>query len=145
MTPEENKAIRRRYYEEAWSTKDPSVLDRYISPSVVDHGTREAPVEGWDSSIDGVKQRHAALYAAFPDAALAIEDMLADGDRVVTRFTVTGTHQGEFMGVPATGKQVSFGGIDSARMEDGMLMEHWLAVDMMGLLQQLGAVSPPAR
>jgi steroid delta-isomerase-like uncharacterized protein len=145
MTPEENKAIRRRYYDETWGTKDIEVFRQRISSDVVDHleagGGR---VPGGGPGIEGAVQRHAAMYRAFPDATFTIEDMVAEDDKVSTRFTIRGTHLGEIFGIPPTGKKIEYTGIDIVRMVDGKTMEHWVFVDRLRMMQQLGAVQSPA-
>ena len=83
---------------------------------------------------------------AFPDSYFTVEDMLAEGDKVVTRKTFSGTHQGDWMGVPASGRKVSFGAIDIVRMDGDQVVEHWAQFDMLTLAQQIGALpsAPPA-
>jgi predicted ester cyclase len=81
-----------------------------------------------------------ALLAAFPDLHVQLDDMVADGDKLVSRYTVHGTHDGELMGIPPTGKQVSIGGIAIDRFEDGQSVEHWEVFDQMGMMQQLGVI-----
>ena len=85
----------------------------------------------------------AMFYAAFPDLHTTFEDQIAEGDKVVARVTIRGTHQGEFQGIPATGKEVAFGGILIDHYQDGKVVEHWVQMDMMGLMQQLGAIPTP--
>jgi predicted ester cyclase len=84
-------------------------------------------------------QRLATMRSAFPDAALTVEDVVAAGDRVAFRSTLRGTHRGEFMGIPPTGRQFTIGLVDIIRIEDGKFVEQWGGPDMLGLLQQLGA------
>jgi predicted ester cyclase len=83
------------------------------------------------------------VFTAFPDMRAEIHDQVAEGDKVVTRKTFYGTQQGEFMGIPPTGKKVAFDVIDIFRIADGRILEHWFAGDMLGLMQQLGAVPAP--
>ena len=85
----------------------------------------------------------ALLRSAFPDFKATIDDLVAEGDKVVIRQTWTGTHKGEFMGVPPTGKSVSFGVIDILRIAGGKVVEHWGLMDSMSLMQQLGASPTP--
>jgi len=80
---------------------------------------------------------------AFPDVRFTVEDQIADGDLLANRFTVRGTHQGEFMGIPPTGKQATVSGIDMIRVRDGKVVEHWVQMDQMGLMQQLGLMPSP--
>ena len=83
--------------------------------------------------------------AAVPDARYTVEDMIAEGDRVVSRFTMTGTQTGEMQGIPPTGKQCKVAGIDIFRVVDGKIVEHWDAVDQLGMLQQLGVIPAPGQ
>jgi steroid delta-isomerase-like uncharacterized protein len=92
--------------------------------------------DGWIAFAFGFAQ-------AFPDLHLTIEDIFATDDRVAARATFRGTHQGDFQGVPATGKQVRFTAIELNRMEGGKVAEHWVELDLLGLLQQLGAIPTP--
>ena len=82
------------------------------------------------------------LFNAFPDIHFTIDDMIAEGDKVVVRFTVRGTHQGDYLGVPPTGKQFAVNGIAIHRIVDGREVEVWDCVDILGMLQQLGAILP---
>jgi predicted ester cyclase len=91
-----------------------------------------------------VKQLFGMLRGAFPDLHAEIQDQTADGDKVWTRKTFKGTHRGDFMGIPPTGKEVAWDVIDIVRMRDGQFIEHWNVVDAMGLMAQLGAVGSPA-
>jgi predicted ester cyclase len=81
-----------------------------------------------------------ALYTAFPDSHFMLEDLIAEGDKVVQRYTIRGTHRGNFMGVPATGKVVTFTGIVISRFAGGKFVEEWDNQDVLGLMQQLGAI-----
>jgi predicted ester cyclase len=87
-----------------------------------------------------MKQLMPAWYTAFPDGHAALEDLIAEGDKVVWRYTFRGTHQGEFMGVPATGKVVTYTGIIISRIAGGKFVEDWESFDALGLMQQLGAI-----
>jgi steroid delta-isomerase-like uncharacterized protein len=80
------------------------------------------------------------IHQAFADQLHTVHDQIADGDRVIERWTMTATHAGEFMGIPATGRRVTLTGIDISRVEDGRIVEHWTECDMLGLLEQLGAI-----
>jgi steroid delta-isomerase-like uncharacterized protein len=102
-------------------------------------------VPGLEPNKDGVKQMFQMYRAAFPDLRMDAEDVLASGDKVVARVRATGTQQGEFMGLPATGKSVDVQLIDIIRFgEDGLAREHWGVFDALGMMQQLGAIPPPA-
>jgi steroid delta-isomerase-like uncharacterized protein len=89
---------------------------------------------------NGHKQLLAALFNAFPDFYHKLEDVVAEGDRVAVRFTITATHRGEFQGIPPTGKQISIGGTDFLTIVGGKITEEWVSVDMMGWMQQLGVI-----
>ncbi len=134
---EENKALVRRFIDEVINKGDLSVIDELTSPSVVDHS---AP-PGLPSGPEGIKQMLTMFRTAFPDLNGTLEDLIAEGDRVAVRYTTRGTHQGDFMGIAATGKQIAIEGIEIDRIQDGKVVEHWESMDMMGLMQQLGAVS----
>jgi steroid delta-isomerase-like uncharacterized protein len=77
---------------------------------------------------------------AFPDGRFTVEDLLADGEKVVSRFTATGTHKNDFMGIPATGKAITVTGIDILQFADGKAVEHWGEIDGLGMMQQLGVL-----
>ncbi len=84
-----------------------------------------------------------AFFAAFPDFRHEIKDQFAEGDRVATRIVVSGTHQAEFMGIPATGKTIAFGAINITRVDHGKIVVHWVNSDALGMLQQLGTIPSP--
>ena len=100
---------------------------------------------GLEPSKEGVKQLFHMYRAAFPDLRMEVEDLLVSGDKAVARVRATGTHQGEFMGMPASGKTVDVQLIDITRFgEDGLAREHWGVFDALGMMQQLGAIPGPA-
>jgi steroid delta-isomerase-like uncharacterized protein len=140
MSTEENKALLRRFYRELVDQGNLAIIDELIAPDMVEH--EELP-PGIPPGREGVKQFFALMRSAFPDVQVAVEDMLAEGDKVVARVTFRGTHRGEFIGVPASGKQVAFTAIDILRIVDGRLVEHWGQTDNLGMLQQIGAIPPP--
>lgn len=107
----------------------------YIAEDFVDHSA----MPGLPPGREGAEALFGTIRAAFPDHDAVVHDQLADGDRVWSRKTFTGTHEGEFLGVPGTGRQVTISIIDTVRVEDGKIVEHWNVVDLMGLLQQMGA------
>jgi steroid delta-isomerase-like uncharacterized protein len=137
MSIEENKAIVRRYLEEAWNQRNLAVIDELVAPNLIQHIRNVPP------GRQGVHQFFGMLFNAFPDVHLTVEDMLAEGDTVVWRFTVRGTHQGSFRGIAPSGKRVVLTGIAISRLQDGRLAENWNETDDLGLLQQLGAVPVP--
>lgn len=138
MTTEENKAIYGRFIEEVFRRGNLAAVDQYLAPGLVDHS-------GFNPTGDlvGVKQGFAMMREGFPDAEAVIEDLIAEGDKVVSRYVFRGTHNGPFMGIPATGKQVEMGGIEVVRFFEGRMVEHWEQFDALGLMQQLGAVPTP--
>jgi steroid delta-isomerase-like uncharacterized protein len=100
---------------------------------------------GLEPTKEGVKQFFQMFMTGFPDLKFEPQDILGSGDRVVGRFQATGTHEGDFMGIPATGKHVEVQGIDIIRFaDDGLALEHWGVFDALGLMQQLGVVPAPA-
>ena len=130
----------RRLYE-LISEGDIDGFGEHVADEFVEH--EETP--GFEPSKEGVKQMFHMYRAAFPDLRMETEDVLASGDKVVARVRATGTHQGEFMGIPATGKSVDVQVIDIMRFgEDGLVREHWGLFDALGMLQQLGAIPAPA-
>ena len=140
MSTEQNKAMARQMIEDIFSRGDLSRVDEYLAPDFVE---REELPPGLPGGREGVKQLTAILRSAFPDFKATIDDLVAEGDKVVIRHTWTGTHRGEFMGVPPTGKSVSFGVIDILRIAGGKVVEHWGLMDSMSLMQQLGASPTP--
>jgi steroid delta-isomerase-like uncharacterized protein len=141
MSTEQNKAMARQMIEEVISRGDLSRVDEYLAPDFVE---REELPPGLPGGREGVKQLTAILHSAFPDFKATVDDLVAEGDKVVIRQTWRGTHRGEFMGVPPTGKSVSFGVIDVLRIAGGKVVEHWGLMDSMSLMQQLGAGPTPA-
>jgi steroid delta-isomerase-like uncharacterized protein len=132
MSSEENKAIIRRFYE-ALNRGDPAIIDALVAPDFAYNGQ----VIGQE----GVRQHFGATRAAFPDLAWTIEEMLADGDRVITRYTYSGTQHGELMGIPPTAKHFRSAGIAIDRIVGGTIVEEWEVRDTLGALRQLGALT----
>lgn len=128
----------KRFYDEVLTGGNLSLIDEMVADNVVDH---EEGFPGQPPGKEGVKFYVNAVRAAFPDLALKTAGpALADGNLEAVHVTLTGTHQGDFAGVPATGKPVEFSGIDIIRVEDGKVAEHWGSTDTLGLMQQIGAV-----
>ena len=140
MSTEQNKALVRQMVEEIFNRGNMSRADEFLAPDFVE---REELPPGIPRDREGVKQLTIMLRSAFPDFKAAIDDIVAEGDKVVIRQTWSGTHKGEFMGIPPTGKSVSFGVIDIIRIAGGKFVEHWGQMDSMGLMQQLGAIPAP--
>jgi steroid delta-isomerase-like uncharacterized protein len=135
-TAEQNAATMRRFVQEVQSQGQIGLVDDYLSPDFVDR----TPFSGAGVTRDDVKGVFGMLRAAFPDHDAVVLDMVSEGDRVTTYKTFNGTHRGEFMGIPATGRPVSIRVIDIVRFDDGRIAEHWNVVDVAGLLHQLGAL-----
>lgn len=139
MTEEKYKALNRRFVEEVVNQGNFDAIDELIDPGVVDH----AVPPGFPTGREGTKQFVSMTRSAFPDLHLTIEDMIAEGDKVVERGTWNGTHEGEFMGIPATGRRVTVSQVDITRVADGRMVEHWGQLDTLELMRHLGVVSPP--
>ena len=139
MSAEDNKAIVRCAYD-AINQNDLDALDEMVDSDITDHD----PAPGQGPGLEGVKQYFSSLHTAFPDVHMDVEDMIAEGEKVVARVSVSGTHQGEFLGIVPTGNQVAIKGIDILRIVDGKVVEHWGKFDDLGMLQQLGVVEAPA-
>ena len=143
MSTEENKAVVRRYYEACNRGKEAGMaaIEELYAPDFVYHGTGVFP----DMDPAAMKQLTPAFFTAFPDSHFTVEDLIAEGDTVVVRFTMRATHQGEFMGIPPTGKVVTMTGIYIARIAGGKYVEDSGIEDQLGLLQQLGAIPQMAQ
>ena len=139
MSTEENKARARRW-RELCDQRDPAAAE-YLAPDAVVH-LPGAPGPLHREQVLGLLDR---FYAAFPDLHHTVEDQVADGDTVVTRMTLRGTHQGEFQGIPPTGKPIVVSLIGIDRFENGKFAEQWSQLDTLGLLQQLGAIPAPGQ
>ena len=131
---ERNKAVIRRFVEAVQNNKDWTAYDELNDPSFVN---LSAP-PGVPTDREGGKVYLQAFAAAYPDASFTIDDMIAEGDQVVTKKTFSGTNTGEFAGMPATGRSVSVQYVDIMRVHDGRIVEHWLSMNQLVWLQQLG-------
>lgn len=134
MSTEQNKAMVRRVFETAINAGDDTVLDELLAADYVNHDM-PAPAPG----PAGFKQVIGQFRAAFPDMRVTIEDEFADGDLAGTRGRFTGTHRGDFMGIPASGKPIDVKYIDLWRVRGGKLAENWVQMDTAGLMRQIGA------
>jgi steroid delta-isomerase-like uncharacterized protein len=135
-----NTQIVRTFVEQFQSHHNWETFDAIIDPDIVDHSAEPGTPPGREP----VRVFFEGMFAAFPDLHAEIHDQLEDGDKVVTRKTLAGTHQGEFMGIPATGAEARFDVIDIVRVRDGRIVEHWGIVDRLALLTAVGAVPAPA-
>lgn len=140
MSTEENKAVVRRVYE-SFTQNNLDVLDELIASDVTDHN----PNPGQPPGLEGLKQFISSMHTILSDLQMNVEDMVAEGDKVVARLRVSGTHQGESMGNAPTGNQVTFTGIDILRIAEGKVVEHWGNIDELGMLRQLGVIPEPGQ
>jgi steroid delta-isomerase-like uncharacterized protein len=132
-TEEDNKAIVHRWIDEAYRLGNLGIVDELFSPDYAANGRH--------LGRDGVKGAVTMIKTAFPDITIVVDEIVAEGERVVLRVTTRGTHLGPFMGMPATGRAMTMGGIMIYRVIDGLIVEDHEAVDEAGLLRQLGAIA----
>ena len=132
---QENKNAMRRFFEEVYNDGNLGLFDELTATHFLSHDPGNPSPDR-----EGVKQVIVAIRTAFPDVRFTADDLIAEGDKVAARFTMRGTHRAEFMGVPATGKEILVTGIDIVRFEDGKAAEHWHEWSGLGLLQQLGVL-----
>jgi steroid delta-isomerase-like uncharacterized protein len=137
----DNKALVRRYVEEVLNKKNLDLIDQLFARAFIDHDSSMPEAKG----PAGVKRLAAMAHASFPDLHFTIEDMVAEGNRVVYRYSLRGTHQNEFIGMAATGRQINVTGIHIYRVADGKLQEEWENWDMLGLMRQLGVHAQPGQ
>jgi len=140
MSIEENKALVRRFLEEM-NKKNLAVVDELYAANFVGHLAGMEDVRG----PEGLKQLVTGFLTAFPDLHRVIEDLVAEGDKVVARLTVTGTHKGDFQGIAPTGKQATVTVIVIFRIVGGKIVETWELIDMLGVMQQIGAIPTPGQ
>jgi steroid delta-isomerase-like uncharacterized protein len=140
MSTEQNKAAMRKRVDEIFNKGNVDAVAEYLAPDFVEH---EVLPPGVPEGAEGLKVLTTMLRTAFPDLHAKIDDVIAEGDKVVLNMTWSGTQKGEFMGIPPTGKPVSIEVIDIIRLKDGKGVEHWGLMDNMGMMQQLGVVPAP--
>jgi steroid delta-isomerase-like uncharacterized protein len=128
-----NRALVRRFIEDFWAGGDLSRVGEFLPPEYVEHNL----LPGQESGLEGYKRRYLTLRAAFPDVRITIDDMLAEGDRVMARVTIEGTHLGPFLGQPASGRIVRMAAINVYRIANGRIVERWGVQDLYGLLRQI--------
>jgi steroid delta-isomerase-like uncharacterized protein len=133
--PEQAEVVRR--FIDALDKHDFDTIDDLLSDDLVFHGGSFGEISGREQ----FKEFAAPFFVAFPDLRFELHDVIADGDRVAVRFTSTGTHNGEFSGMPPSGTRVSFIEQPQYRVADGKIVEFWWLADIFGLMQQLGAIS----
>jgi steroid delta-isomerase-like uncharacterized protein len=134
MSDEKNKEIVRRSVTEFWNTGNLAKIDELYAPGYVEHGNVHP------GNLHQFKETAAGTFKAFPDLRLTIEELVAEGDRVVKRWTARGTHRATFHGIPATGKSFEVAGCDVYRIAGGKLAECWGLMDALGMMQQLGVI-----
>jgi steroid delta-isomerase-like uncharacterized protein len=135
MSTEESKAFVRRYYETMLDGRDLSAVDEFLAPTFTSHGP-----SGPGFNREAHVQMLAVSHAALPDLHLTIEDQIAEGDKVVTRWSAHGTHRGAYLNLPPTGKAITAAAIHIHRLEAGKIVEQWEQFDLLGVLQQLSAM-----
>jgi steroid delta-isomerase-like uncharacterized protein len=135
---EANKELYRHYIEELWNQKDPEAVDRYVAHDYIEHNTNLPP------GFDGRKRFVATVIKAFPDYHAEIQEVVAEGDRVVARVEFTGTNDGPFEGRPPTHNKLRFSTADFFRIADGKIAEHWDVVNQLPRMIALGLIEPPA-
>jgi len=138
MSAEDNKALARRWLDEVWNKGDLSLIDELIAPNYVLHDPMRPGLKG----RTGIRESIASFRIAFPDLHFTIEEQITEGDLIVTRYTVQGTHLGPLMGIPATGKQGTITGMDIYRITNAQIEEAWSNWDTLGLLQRIGVIPP---
>lgn len=140
MSAEENKAVARRWFEEIFNERKLEVADEIVTADSPLHDPNLADLP---AGPEGSKQTVTVYTGAFSDARIDIEDQLAEGDMVVTRWVGRGINDGEFMGSPASGNRVEVPGITIHRVSDGVISETWTSYDAMGMMQQIGLIPAP--
>jgi steroid delta-isomerase-like uncharacterized protein len=139
MSAEESKAIMRRFWE-VWEQGNVELLDELLAPEYINH-TLAAP--DLPSGPQGVKEVVSMFRSGIPDLKVVIEDMIAEGDKVATRYALEGIHRGELFGVPPTGKHLSIKSMTVERLSEGKIVEHWRVTDELDMMRQLGAIGAP--
>jgi steroid delta-isomerase-like uncharacterized protein len=137
LSTKENKAIQYRF-QDIWNQGDFSIIEEIWDKDFINHNVKA-------KGFEGIRQFITVYRNAFPDVEFRIDDQIAEGDKVVMHYTITGTHKGEFLGISATGKSIKITGIAIHRIANGKIVEIWANWDALGLMQQLGAVSMPGQ
>lgn len=139
MNTDTNKATAQRWLEEGFNAHNPDGFDDYFAPDVVNHALPPDMPNG----AEGTKMFAGMFFNAFPDIVLTFEHVVAQGDRLALHWSATGTHRGDLMGIPPTGREVQLQGVAIDRFENGRSVEHWEIMDQLGLMVQLGVVPAP--
>ena len=135
----QNKKVVEDFIQALFTRGELEAVDEYLAPEFVDHNPT---IPGQTGDRESMRSAGALFRAAFPDWRSTVEDLIAADDMVVERFTARGTHQGELMHIPATGRAVALSGINIFRLRDGKIVERWGGLDQLGFMQQLGAAPP---
>jgi steroid delta-isomerase-like uncharacterized protein len=141
MSLEDNKDVIRAYVETIFNQRQVDRADELVAADYLDH----AALPGQAPGLQGAKQKWAMYLAGIPDLRVTIEELVAEADKVAVRRSYEGTHQGELLGIPPTGKQVQLGGISIFRLADGKIAEQWEQLDRLALMQQLGVLPTPGQ
>ena len=139
MTLEENKDIAKRFIQEVFVEADPAAVDELASEDFTPHSWGQMP-----PGRDSLKAAQKRVRQGISDARMTVDDVIAEGDKVVVRLTSHGRHVGEFMGMPASGREYAISETHILRITDGKVVEHWRDADMLGLMHQIGALPAPA-
>lgn len=137
---EDNKQFMQQFVEEAINKKNLDAIDELVAEDFVEH----VPFPGQGPGREGLRQVLATFLSAFPDIRWTLEEQIAEGEKVVSRFTMTGTHRGDFLGIPPTGKSVNIWGVVIDVVRDGKFAESRIIMDTLGLMQQLGMIPMPS-
>jgi steroid delta-isomerase-like uncharacterized protein len=141
MLSETNKTVSRRFFDEVFGQGKLNVLDELIAKDHINSGPGALP--GMPVGPEGSKQLVTVYRNAFPDIRFTVDEQIAEGDKVVTRWTAHGTHKGELVGIPATGKSSTVAGIAVDRISNGKIAESWGIFDQFGMMQNLGVIPTP--
>lgn len=145
---EENKRLVKDFFEQVWNNKNLDLIDEVYSPDFALHALWQNTSAGGAIEAHGIEPAKKVIggwLAGFPDMTVTVDDQVAEGDRVGSRHTSTGTHTEAFMGMPATGKKATITGMTITRIENGKMVEAWTAWDALGMFEQLGLVPGAAQ
>jgi len=133
-----NKELLRRFYKEVYVDWNMALVDEVVSPQFTSHDWPKSSPTG----PEGFREFYSAIRSALPDARYEVDDLIAEGDKVVVRWRLLGTHKGDFRGIAATGREIALKGIAIYRVEGGKLLERWVVSDLHGLLEETQGSSP---
>ena len=143
MSTEENKAVVRRWFDEVLSRGDLDALDSICAECHPQFAVVRGVMEPAPLGMSGLKSLITGLRSAFPELQATVEEQIAEGDKVVTRVTIRGTQEGEFLGMPATGRSFTIPGVSIWEVRGNLLIQEWVSWDALGMMQQLGAIPVP--